>query len=683
MGDFAMTQPRIIAIIQARMGSTRLPDKVMKPIGGTPMIGVLLSRLSKSAEVEKIVVATSTEDRNRPLAAYVRKLGYACEQGSENDVLDRYVQAAKAHQADVVVRITGDCPLVDPALVDECIRLFKASGVDYFSNIAPPTYPDGLDIEVFTLAALARAHAQTGHGYDREHVTPYLRESGHFRTGSMQHPKDHSSLRWTVDEPPDFVVIERIFAHFHPCTDFAWGEVLELYEQQPALFGLNQAITRNEGAEMGTGQKLWKRAKQIIPGGNMLLSKRAEMFLPEQWPAYFSKAKGCKVWDLDGREYIDMSIMGIGTNTLGYGHADVDDAVRGTVAAGNMSTFNCPEEVYLAEKLIELHPWADMARFARSGGEANAIAIRIARAASGKDKVAICGYHGWHDWYLSANLGDEKGLDGHLLPGLEPKGVPRNLRGTVFPFNYNNFAELEALVNSQDIGVIKMEVVRNKGPEDNFLQKVRKLATDRRIVLIFDECTSGFRQTFGGLHKMYGVEPDMAMFGKALGNGYAITATIGKRAVMEAAQSTFISSTFWTERIGPTAALKTLEVMERMKSWDTITQTGLTIRQGWQQLAEKHGIKIEHWGLPALAGFSVQSPNAQVYKTLITQEMLGKGYLAGNSVYACIDHTPGVVAAFFTALDPVFALIRECEEGRDAMSLLNGPVSHGGFKRLN
>jgi len=265
---------------------------------------------------------------------------------------------------------------------------------------------------------------------------------------------------------------------------------------------------------MGTGQKLWRRAKQIIPGGNMLLSKRAEMFLPEQWPAYFSKAKGCKVWDLDGNEYTDVSIMGIGTNILGYGHEEVDAAVRATVDAGNMSTFNCPEEVYLAEKLIELHPWADMARFARSGGEANAIAIRIARAASGRDKVAVCGYHGWHDWYLSANLADDSGLDGHLLPGLEPNGVPRALQGTVFPFNYNNFAELEALVQRHDIGVIKMEVVRNKGPEDNFLQKVRKLATDRRIVLIFDECTSGFRQTFGGLHKMYGVEPDMAMFGK-------------------------------------------------------------------------------------------------------------------------------------------------------------------------
>ncbi len=434
---------------------------------------------------------------------------------------------------------------------------------------------------------------------------------------------------------------------------------------------------------MSAGQKLWKRAKQVIPGGNMLLSKRAEMFLPEQWPAYFSKSKGCKVWDLDGKEYTDMSIMGIGTNTLGYGHPEVDAAVQQVVADGNMSTFNCPEEVYLAEKLIELHPWADMVRLARSGGEANAIAIRIARAASGRDKVAVCGYHGWHDWYLSANLGDDQNLAGHLLPGLDPAGVPQNLRGTVFPFNYNNYAELEALVNTHDIGVIKMEVVRNKGPEDNFLQKVRKLATERKIVLIFDECTSGFRQAFGGLHKLYGVEPDMAMFGKALGNGYAITATIGRREVMEAAQSTFISSTFWTERIGPAAALRTLDVMERTKSWETITNTGLQIREKWQQLADKNGLKIDHWGLPALTGFSFQSENALAYKTLITQEMLAKGYLAGNSVYVSTAHTPDVVERFFAELDPIFGLIKECEEGRDVMSLLKGPVCHAGFKRLN
>ncbi len=432
-----------------------------------------------------------------------------------------------------------------------------------------------------------------------------------------------------------------------------------------------------------TGQKLWRRARRVIPGGNMLLSKRAEMFLPEQWPAYFSKAKGCKVWDLDGNQYIDMCIMGIGTNTLGYGHPEVDAAVMQTIAAGNMSTLNCPEEVLLAERLVELHPWADMVRLARSGGEANAIAIRIARAAAGRDKVAICGYHGWHDWYLSANLANDKGLDGHLLPGLAPNGVPRNLTGTVFPFNYNNYQELEALVATHDIGVIVMEVVRNMEPEDGFLHKVRKLATDRDIVLIFDECTSGFRETFGGLHKKYGVTPDMAMFGKALGNGYAITATIGRREVMEAGQSTFISSTFWTERIGPTAALKTLEVMERMESWTTITATGLQIRQAWQELADKHGLGISHWGLPALTGYTFDSPNALAYKTLVTQEMLARGYLASNSVYACTDHTPEVVAGYFAALDPVFALVKECEQGRSVEDLLKGPICHSGFSRLN
>ena len=674
---------RTLAIVQARMGSTRLPDKVMKPINGVPMIELLLSRLARAKEVDQIVLATSVDPGNLTLAEHVRALGYACEQGSESDVLERYVQAAERHGADVVVRITGDCPLVDPQLVDECLRRFKEAPLDYFSNIAPPTYPDGLDVEVVTLAALQRALRDSAKPFNHEHVTPFVRESGLFRSASMQNDEDLSGRRWTVDDPEDFEVITNVFSYFAPDVHFGWRQVLELQRVRPELFAANQQINRNEGATMGTGQKLWKRAKQVIPGGNMLLSKRAEMFLPGQWPTYFSKTKGCKVWDLDGNEYTDMFIMGIGTNILGYGQPEVDAAVHQTVNAGNMSTFNCPEEVYLAEKLIELHPWAHMARFARSGGEANAIAIRISRAASGKDKIAICGYHGWHDWYLSANLGDDKSLDGHLLPGLEPNGVPRNLKATVFPFNYNNYAELEQLVNTQDIGVIKMEVVRNKGPEDNFLQNVRKLATDRGIVLIFDECTSGFRETLGGLHKKYGVEPDMAMFGKALGNGYAITAIIGKREVMEAAQSTFISSTFWTERIGPTAALATIKVMERIKSWETITQTGLNIRQGWQQLADKHGLRIDHWGLPALTGFTFQSPNTLVYKTLITQEMLAKGYLAGNSVYVCTEHTPEVVDGFLEALDPVFGLIKEGENGRDLMNLLKGPVCHAGFKRLN
>lgn len=674
---------KVIAIVQARMGSTRLPNKVMKPINGVPMIELLLARLSRSKEVDKIVVATSVDATNQPLAEHVRALGYGCEQGSESDVLERYVQAARAHQAEVVVRITGDCPLVDPGLVDECIRRFRAANVDYFSNTNPPSYPDGLDIEVVTLAALERAMEESSKPYDREHVTPYVRESGRFNTANMQNSEDLSALRWTVDEQADFDVVRNVFEHFAPEICFTWEKTLGLQRSQPKLFEANLDLIRNEGATMGTGQKLWKRAKQVIPGGNMLLSKRAEMFLPGQWPSYFSKAKGCRVWDLDGREFIDMSIMGIGTNILGYGHPEVDEAVLRTVAAGNMSTLNCPEEVYLAEKLVEMHPWADMVRLARSGGEANAIAIRIARAASGRDKVAICGYHGWHDWYLAANLGDEENLAGHLLPGLEPNGVPQLLRGTVLPFRYNDFAELEALARNHEIGVIKMEVSRNQAPAAGFLEKVRQLATDKGIVLIFDECTSGFRQSFGGLHKLYGVEPDMAMFGKALGNGYAITATIGKRAVMEAAQSTFISSTFWTERIGPTAALKTLEVMERERSWEYITRTGEYIAAKWRALADRHALPIEISGLPAMIGFTLPLPDMLKYKTLITQEMLKKGYLAGTSVYVCTEHSLSMIDRYIAELDVVFAQIKSCQTGKAIDSLLDGPVCHAGFKRLN
>lgn len=674
---------RVVAIVQARMGSTRLPNKVMRLIGGVPMIELLLKRLSRAEEIDDIVVATSVSPANEPLARHVEGLGFRCVRGSENDVLARYHHAATVADADIVIRITGDCPLVDPALVDACVRKFKREGADYLSNAAPPTFPDGLDTEVFTFAALDRAARESTAPAEREHVTPFLRESGLFRTAALSHTEDLSALRWTVDEPADFAVISEVFARFAPDTQFSWQQVLDLQQRQPELFATNRHLVRNEGAHMGTGQKLWKRAKAAIPGGNMLLSKRAEMFLPDQWPAYFSKAKGCRVWDLDGREYIDMSIMGIGTNTLGYGHPEVDAAVRAAVDAGNMSTLNCPEEVYLAEKLVELHPWADMARFARAGGEANAVAIRIARAAAGKDKVAICGYHGWHDWYLAANLGEGENLDGHLLPGLEPRGVPRGLRGSVLPFNYNRIDELESLLAQHDIGVIKMEVTRNEGPRDGFLEKVREIATRHGIILIFDECTSGFRQTFGGIHKMYGVEPDMAMFGKTLGNGYAITAVIGRHEVMQNAQSTFISSTFWTERIGPSAALKTLEVMERERSWERITATGTDVQARWAALAEKHGLKINLAGIPALASFAFGGPNALAYKTLLTQEMLAKGYLASTALYVCTEHTPDLVDGYFAALDPVFALVRECEDGRDVMPLLKGPICHAGFKRLN
>ena len=676
---------KIIAIVQARLGSVRLPEKVLKNIGGKPMIELLLSRLSKSTLVDEIIVATSEGTENDKLQLLVESLGFSCIRGSEEDVLLRFYESAKQMNADAVVRITGDCPLIDAEIIDKCIKKFKKASIDYVSNIEPATFPDGLDVEVVSFKALEKANIKAISAFDREHVTTYIRNSDNFLKSSVKHVEDLSKLRWTVDEQEDLNVIKKIFQHFSPDIFFDWRQILELKSLKPEIFAENQTILNNEGSNMGSGQKLYKRAKRIIPGGNMLLSKRPEMFLPEQWPSYFSRSKGCKVWDLDGNEFVDTSMMGIGTNILGYGHPEVDEAVRKIIQDGNMSTLNCPEEVYLAERLVELHPWGNMVRFARSGGEINSIAVRIARASTGKDKIAICGYHGWHDWYISSNLNSNQNLDQHLLPGLNPNGVPKALAGTTLPFEYNKLTQLEKLIkeNKDEIAAIKMEVSRNTGPKDNFLQNVRDLATENNIILIFDECTSGFRETLGGLHKKYNVQPDMALFGKAMGNGYAVTACIGSRKVMQAAQQTFISSTFWTERIGSAAALKTLEVMEREESWKYITEKGNYIVNKWKEIAKKYDLEISTWGIPALSGFSFKSENALAYKTLITQEMLKKGFLAGNNIYVCTEHSQNIIDEYLYQIDPIFSLIKDCESGLDVNSILDGPICHSGFKRLN
>ena len=432
---------------------------------------------------------------------------------------------------------------------------------------------------------------------------------------------------------------------------------------------------------MASGHDLWRRAKERIPGGSMLLSKRAEMYLPQRWPAYFDRTDGCQVWDLDGTRYLDLGFMGVGTNILGYSHPAVDAAVRAVIDKGNLSTLNAPEEVYLAERLVELHPWADMARFARSGGEACAIAVRIARAASGRDGIAFCGYHGWHDWYLAANLSDDS-LDGHLLPGLEPTGVPRALAGTSHTFPYNDLPKLEALLQQNpDIGVIFMEPQRSAPPLAGFLEGVRDLATRHNAVLIFDECTSGFRRPLGGLHLDLGVEPDIATFGKTLGNGYAITAVIGRGEVMQAAQQTFISSTFWTERIGPAAALAAIAEMETCGAPDHIHRIGESVQSAWLELAASTGLTMTVGGLPALASFSLTERDPLTIKTYVTSRMLDQGYLAGPNLYASIAHTPVILDGYFTALTPVFEEIAQCDD-QELLARLPDGLAQSGFKRL-
>ena len=227
-----MSIPKVIAIVQARMGSTRFPKKVMKLVGGTPLIELLLSRLSLSKRIDQIIVATSFDMKNQPLVKHVQDLGYACFQGSEDDVLSRFAEAAIHFKGDIIVRITGDCPLVDPLLVDDAITKFMDSGVDYFSNVLPPTYPDGLDIEVFSYNALEKANRNARTPFDREHVTPILRSQEEFSKASMKLEDDLSHHRWVVDEPSDLTVIEKIFLHFYPRIDFSWNDVLALQKKE-------------------------------------------------------------------------------------------------------------------------------------------------------------------------------------------------------------------------------------------------------------------------------------------------------------------------------------------------------------------------------------------------------------------------------------------------------------------
>jgi glutamate-1-semialdehyde 2,1-aminomutase len=429
--------------------------------------------------------------------------------------------------------------------------------------------------------------------------------------------------------------------------------------------------------------QLQEHAKERIPGLTQLLSKRPDRFSYGVWPGYYKKAQGVEVWDVDDNCYVDMSIGGIGANVLGYADPDVNAAVMDAVNRGSSCSLNCPEEVELADLLCELHPWAQKVRFARTGGEAMTIAVRIARAHTGKDKVAFCGYHGWHDWYLAANVGTENALGEHLISGLEPAGVPKVLAGTALPFHYNQLEGLRKIVseNPNEIGVIVLESIRDEPPTRGFIEGVRAIADETGAVLVFDEISAGFRMNTGGAHLLYGMQPDMAVFSKALGNGFPIAAIIGKDSVMDSAQKTFISSTYWTDNIGPAAALAMIKKHRTLNVGDHLMAIGNMVQKGWKELAEKNQLDISVGGIPPLSHFSFKS-NPQVAKALFIQWMLERGFLTSTSFYAMFAHQKEHVQAYLKAADETFARIKDAADKQQMESELQGMPAAVGFKRL-
>ncbi len=507
------------------------------------------------------------------------------------------------------------------------------------------------------------------------------------------------------DGRPILAIYEQLLSMKHAAEIAQWSadDIQDLFWRN-ATTAFNVRFGTDEPAPSALvgarTQATYARAKQLIPGGTQLLSKRPEMFAPGLWPAYARQARGCEVIDLDGRRFIDMTTSGIGSCLLGYADPDVTTAVQRRIALGSMSTLNAAEEVELAELLIELHPWAEQARFARAGGESMAVAVRIARAATGRDKIAFCGYHGWSDWYLAANVnpagagdslksagGAEDNLHEHLLPGLAPAGVPRGLAGTALPFTYNRLDELEQLIarHGPEIAAVVMEPTRSTDPEPGFLEGVRELCDRCGATLVFDEISSGWRMVLGGVHLKYGVMPDIAVFAKALGNGHPMAAIIGRRRVMEAAQTSFISSTYWTEAVGPTAALATIRKLRDVNIAAHTRHIGGLMRDGWKNLGHRVGVPVKISGHSALLHLSFDHEQAAALGTLLTARMLERGFLTASGFYPSYAHKEHHITRYLAALEPVFTEIAEAiclGDVQQRLQSIGVPVRHTGFARL-
>ena len=280
--------------------------------------------------------------------------------------------------------MTADCPLSDPKLVDEIIKSHIKSKADYTSNTLKPTFPDGLDVEVFSFSMLKLAYRKSKSDFDKEHVTTYLKRDKNILKNSFENNQDNSDSRWTIDEQKDLLFLKKILSKVKFNIFIGWKEILKIEKKNKYLKKINSMYKRDEGSKIGINLKRWNYAKTKILAGNSLLSKRPIIYAPDIWPTYYSKAKGINVWDLDNNRFQDFSLMGIGTNTMGYANSKIDKKVIESLKKSNMSTLNCFEEVQLAEKLLDLHKWAGKVKFARSGAEANTIALRIARCTAKK-----------------------------------------------------------------------------------------------------------------------------------------------------------------------------------------------------------------------------------------------------------------------------------------------------------
>ena len=636
----------VVAIVQARMGASRLPGKVLEDIAGEPMLVRVVDRVRAAKKVDDVVVATSDRPADDAVAALCKARGVTCFRGHETDVLDRFYRAAESAKATTVVRITADCPLMDPAVIDKVVS--ASTDVDYAANVLRYTYPDGLDVEVFTFASLARAWNEATDPVAREHVTPYIRTSGKFKVRGVENDVDLSkkNYRWTVDEPADLTFVRAVYDRLGRDRMFGMDEVTKLLEREPALLETNAGNMKNEGyyTSIAKGPALepkprtltksreWlERAKKVVPGCSQTFSKGPNQFPGGISPTFLARAKGSHVWDVDGNEYIDY-INGLGPTILGSDYPAVTAAVVEQIHGGTSFSLPHPLEIELAEMLTRLIPCAEMVRYGKNGSDVTAGAVRISRAFTKREKVACCGYHGWQDWFIGTTTRN--------------LGVPVATRELTKTFDYNDLASLEKVFaeNKGEIACVIMEATGVVDPEPGFLEGVKELCVKNGALLVFDEVVTGFRLHMGGAQALFGVTPDLACFGKAMGNGFPIAALVGRRDVMMVMEDIFFSFTFGGDVLGLAAAVATIKEMESKNVIEHLWKQGERLKDSYNALAKHYGIdKVTQCiGLPphTVCTFA-DTPKADslLSRSIIQQEMIKRGvlFLVGHNT--CFTHS--------------------------------------------
>lgn len=676
---------RVVAIIQARMGSSRFPGKTLADLAGHPILWHVVERARKATTVDDVLVATSDSVRDAPILSFCEELGVRCFCGSEDDVLDRFFHAAKEARADAIVRITADCPLIDPAVIDRVVARFSGGDLDYASNCLHYTYPDGLDVEVFSFAALDKAWREAAKPSEREHVTPFLR-TAHFRTENVPSvkPVPPGRYRWTVDYPADLELLRKIYAQ--NAHDLSFESVLRTMEQT----GPPDEPTRttNEGyycslfrqAEGGAAPRLqleescaWlSRSLKVIPGGAQTFSKKHTQYVRGVAPIFLKEGKGCRVTDVDGNSYIDY-VQGLLPNILGYAHPEVNRAVSECLEAGHSFSLPHPLEVELAERLTSIIPCAEMARFGKNGSDATSGAIRLARAVTGRERVACCGYHGWQDWYIGSTTRNA--------------GVPQAVRDLTSTFRYNDIASLEAPLHqhSREFAAVIMEPFNFEEPHPGFLESVRDLAHAHGALLIFDEICSGFHFGLGGAQKLLGVTPDLACFGKAMANGFPLSCVVGRRDLMQTFDDIFFSFTFAGEAASLSAAMKVLDILEGSDALSLIEANGKVIQDGLKAMVREAGLepRIKCIGRPQWSLLKFTDPAGKedvVLKNLFQQEATKRGLLILATHNMTAAHNPDAIQETLEVYASVLKTLAKWAEDSRPARFLEGEMSQPVFR---